>query len=130
VRYLLDTTWAADYLRARRPVVTAIKEREPEGLAISVVTLAELFSGIEEARDRTSAERGLAEFLSRVRVLGVDEQVCRIWGREDTRLSRAGTPIGDIDLFIVATALAHDLTLCTQNRKHFERIPSLQIVSL
>lgn len=130
MQYLLDTSWAANYLRAKAPFVEAIKKFGPDGLAISVVTLAELFSGLEEARDRTKAERGLAEFLSRVQVLGIDEQICQIWGQEDTRLGRAGTPIGDLDLFIAATTLAHGLTLCTQNRKHFERIPDLKLVSL
>lgn len=128
--YLLDTTWAANYLRAKTRFIAAIKEREAEGLAISVVTLGELFSGLEEARDRAAAEQGLAEFLSRVRVLGLDEQICRIWGREDARLSRVGKPIGDLDLFIAATALARGLTLCTQNRKHFERVEELKILSL
>jgi predicted nucleic acid-binding protein len=37
--------------------------------------------------------------------------------------------IGDIDLFIAATCLHHDLTLLTTNRIHFQRIPGLRIVA-
>lgn len=33
----------------------------------------------------------------------------------------------DPDLLIAATALHHDLTLVTRNRKHFERIPGLDL---
>ena len=68
--------------------------------------------------------------LSEVQVLGVDEAIARAWGEEDARLTLAGQKIGDIDLFIAATALAHNLTLCSQNRKHFERVKGLKIESL
>jgi predicted nucleic acid-binding protein len=32
-----------------------------------------------------------------------------------------------MDLLIAATALDHDLTLVTRNRRHFERIPDLTL---
>ena len=38
--------------------------------------------------------------------------------------------IGDMDLLIAATAIRHDLTLLTNNRRHFERIPSLAVESI
>lgn len=63
-------------------------------------------------------------------MLGIDEAVARAWGDEDARLTLAGQKIGDLDLFIAATALAHNLTLCSQNRKHFEQVPGLKVVSL
>lgn len=33
------------------------------------------------------------------------------------------------DLFIAATAIAHSLPVATINKKHFERIESLEIIS-
>ncbi len=33
----------------------------------------------------------------------------------------------DADLLIAATALEHDLTLMTQNLRHFNRIPDLKL---
>lgn len=35
--------------------------------------------------------------------------------------------IGDIDLLIAATALTHDLTLITRNRKDFQHVPGLKL---
>ena len=35
--------------------------------------------------------------------------------------------IENVDLLIAATALVHDLTLLTFNRRHFERIPDLRL---
>jgi len=38
--------------------------------------------------------------------------------------------IGDCDLLIGATALRHNLTLLTNNRRHFERIEGLHMESV
>ena len=38
--------------------------------------------------------------------------------------------IGDSDIWIAATALQYDLTLLTNNRRHFERIEGLRLESV
>ena len=35
--------------------------------------------------------------------------------------------IADMDILIAATAIAHDLTMLTRNRRHFERVPGLRL---
>ena len=37
---------------------------------------------------------------------------------------------GDLDILIAAAAIVRDATLVTQNIKHFQKIPGLQVVSL
>ena len=64
----------------------------------------------------------LNRFLQSVAVIGLDEETAQIFGRERGRLRTAGMMIGDFDLLIGATALQYDLTLLTNNRRHFERI--------
>ena len=130
MQYLLDTDWIAAYLRATSAFVTAIDDRRTEGIAMSVVTLAELFSGVSQSSQPAKAEEQLRRFARGAPILGIDDRIARIWGEQDARLTRVGTKIGDLDLFIAATALAHGLTLCTQNRKHFERVDGLKIISL
>ncbi len=41
------------------------------------------------------------------------------FGRQRHRLRQASFTIGDLDLFIAATCLQHNLTLLTNNRRHF-----------
>ena len=65
-----------------------------------------------------------------VSVLGIDEEVTRIFGRERGRLRGLRRSIGDLDLLIGSTAIRHNLTLLTNNRRHFELLESLRIVSL
>jgi predicted nucleic acid-binding protein len=42
-------------------------------------------------------------------------------------LRSRGLLIPDLDLFIAATALEHDLILLSRNRRHFDRISGLNI---
>ena len=65
-------------------------------------------------------------FLALVDIVGLDDETARIFARERARL-RAGNPIENFDLLIGATALRHDLTLLTNNRRHSERIQGLAI---
>ena len=65
-----------------------------------------------------------------VDVISIDDEVCRVFATERGRLRSAGNPIGDFDLLIGATAIRHDLTLLTNNRRHFERMDGLRIVSV
>ena len=38
--------------------------------------------------------------------------------------------VGDFDLMIAATCLRHGLQICTNNRRHFEAVEGLSIVSI
>jgi predicted nucleic acid-binding protein len=38
--------------------------------------------------------------------------------------------IADFDLMIAATCLRHDLTVLSNNRRHFERVEGLTIISM
>ena len=130
VRYLVDTDWVIHYLKGRRPFVERLRVLEEQGLAISVINLGELYEGVYGATEPEKREQGLKDFLQGVTVLGLDEETCRIFGQERQRLRRAGNLPGDLDLFIGATALRHNLIVLTNNRSHFERIESLRIESL
>jgi tRNA(fMet)-specific endonuclease VapC len=61
--------------------------------------------------------------------LPLDAIIVQIFTIQKLKLERSGVRLEDFDLFIAATALAHDLTLVTNNIKHFERIPKLKIYS-
>lgn len=62
--------------------------------------------------------------------LDVDAATATLFARERSRLRRAGTPIGDFDLLIGATALRYNLTLLSNNRRHFQRISGLNLLSV
>ena len=129
MRYLIDTDWAIGYLRDVPDIADRVDELIPEGLGLSVISLAELYEGIYTSRDRPGGEEALQGFLSLVEIIPLDDETCRAFGRERGRLRAAGTLMGDMDILIGATAVRHNLTLLTNNRRHFERIQGLAIVS-
>jgi tRNA(fMet)-specific endonuclease VapC len=131
MRFLIDTDWAIHYLNKHAGIVERLQElQQQEGLGLSIVSLAELYEGVFYSRDPDGDERDLQDFLRGVTILGIDEEVCKIFGRERGRLRAAGMLVGDFDLLIGASALRHNLTLLTNNRRHFERIAGLRIESL
>ncbi|SRR6266511_3545593 len=130
VRYLIDTDWMIDHLNQVDRVVNRLKELRPQGLALSVISLAELYEGVYYARDPDKSQAALDAFLEDVAVLGIDEEICRRFGKERGRLRKEGQLIGDFDLLIGSTALQHNLTVLTNNRRHFELIESMQSESV
>jgi tRNA(fMet)-specific endonuclease VapC len=129
--YLIDTDWVIDHFHHIERVTRRLEELAPQGLALSIISLAELYEGVYYARDPNQSEAVLQRFLTpSLSVLGIDEETCKIFGRERGRLRAAGLTIGDFDLLIAATALQYDLTLLTNNRRHFERVEGLRIESV
>ncbi len=129
LKYLIDTDWVVYYFKGRQAIVKRLDALEDESLAISVVTLAELYDGLYGSRNPRKREQDLKGFLQWVTVLGLDEETCRLFGQERSRLRQAGSLPGDMDLLIGATALRHDLTMLTNNSNHFARIAGLRIES-
>ena len=51
----------------------------------------------------------------------------RIWYSLSRWLRRRGEPVGDLDLQIAGVAVSRGLTLVTNNTRHFDRVPDLQL---
>ncbi len=130
MRYLLDTDWAIEYLRGTERFALRIASLLPQGVAISIVSVAELYEGVAAAPDWHASEREVMRLVGFLDLLDIDLEIARTFGIERRRLRAAGQGIGDMDLLIGATALRHELTLLTNNRRHFERIPNLAIESI
>ena len=129
--YLIDTDWVIDHLRQVEATTRRLEEFTPAGLAMSIVSLAELYEGVYYSRDPVQSEEVLKNFLNpELQILGIDEETCQIFGKERGRLRQQGQSIGDMDLFIAATSLQHNLTLLSNNRRHFELVEGLEIISI
>lgn len=128
-RYLLDTDWVIHYLNANATVVERVDACRADGVAVSILTVGELYEGVFGSTDPKDTERTVEQFLRGVPILGIDEPIARRFGKERARLRAAGQLIGDVDLLIGATALTHGLTLLTNNRRHFERFEGLVLES-
>jgi tRNA(fMet)-specific endonuclease VapC len=68
-------------------------------------------------------------FLSRFQVVAPDFDVAWRASRISRYLRRRGSPVGDHEAWIAATALVRDVPLVTRNPRHFQRIPELRLLS-
>jgi predicted nucleic acid-binding protein len=112
-RGLLDTTVfiAGESGRALRA------EHLPERAAISIVTKAELRAGVLAAEDIAVRDRRLAtlEAVARIAVLPIDDGVDRAWAQMRAYLAAAGRRVNANDVWIAATAAAHEMPVVTQD---------------
>lgn len=74
--YLIDTDWVINHLLGREETIKKLQELKPAGLALSVISLAELYEGVYYAKNPASSEKGLKNFLKDVKILGVNQAVC------------------------------------------------------
>jgi predicted nucleic acid-binding protein len=108
---LLDTDVLVDHLRGHRRINLV----DP-AWKISVVTRCELFAG------RNTDEPSLRRTLDQLGELLINRAIAELAGRI-RRTAQLAVP----DALIAATALEHDLSLMTRNRRHFERVPGLTL---
>jgi len=116
---LVDTDILIDYLRGQAAAV-AFLEANIDSVSISAVTVAELFQGVREGRERTE----LATMLSAMVVLPLTQEIAEQAGlfRRDYRASLG---CGLADCMIAATAAKHRLELATLNARHFQMLPQV-----
>ena len=125
--YLIDTDWIIDFLKGEREVVDRLLLLREAGLAVSIISLAELYEGIYSSKNADKHRNGLTDFLSKVEVLGIDEEVCKIFGKERATLRKQGKLIDNFDLLIAAICMRYGRVLITDNLKHFCKISGLKI---
>ncbi len=131
MKYLIDTDWMIDHMKGEDRIVRKLKILAPEGMAISVITLAEIYEGVYHSKDPAKSQQLLDDFLApELEVLNVDQEICKVFGRERGKLRRLKKTISDFDLLIASTTLHYDLTLLTNNRRHYEMVEGLKILSL
>jgi tRNA(fMet)-specific endonuclease VapC len=123
--YLLDTSVWIGYLKGVPALVLRVQS-EPQ-IGISSVSLGELYYGARKSQRVEANLRRLEVLRSEVPVFEVDTTVAEVYGMVRADLERQGTPIGPNDLWIAATARAHDLVLVSRNQREFVRIAGLRL---
>ena len=125
-KFMLDTDTVSYALRHHGGVAESMVQRKPSELCISALTLAELRYGA--SRRQSKRLHGLIDsFIVDVAVVPFDDTCATRYGLLASDLAAQGSPIGDFDTLIAAHAIALDLTLVTNNGKHFLRVPELRV---
>jgi tRNA(fMet)-specific endonuclease VapC len=126
LEYMLDTDTVSFALRGFGGVGARLLAQHPSAICMSAISLAELRYGADRRRSR-KLHSLIDAFAAAVTVAAFDAEVAARFGSVAAGLVRQGTPIGNFDALIAAHALALDLTLVTNNTKHFERVKGLRL---
>ena len=123
---LLDTDICIELLRGNFNVIER-RQGYDEKIAISFMTVAELYYGAEKSNNISKNTNLIAEFLLTVEILHSDLEILIKFGKLKAFLGKAGNILSDADLFIAATAIVKCNMLVTGNVNHFKRIEELRI---
>jgi tRNA(fMet)-specific endonuclease VapC len=94
---------------------------------ISTITISEIIYGAEKSQRPDFHLNNLETILlPAVNILSFDTKAAYVCGRIRAELEKRGTPLDLADLEIASIAIANNMTLVTNNVRHFERVPLLQ----
>jgi tRNA(fMet)-specific endonuclease VapC len=125
IQYLLDTNIVIYVIKHRPIEVLATFNVHANRMAISSITLAELFHGAEKSSKPGHNYSVIEDFTSRLEVLPYATKAAQHYGSIRSELERRGQPIGVNDLHIAAHARSEGLVLVTNNLKEFDRVSGL-----
>ncbi|HEX4894820.1 MAG TPA: PIN domain-containing protein [Solimonas sp.] len=128
MRYLLDSDVLAAAVKGRLPVVLRLAQLKPSDVAISVLSRVEAETALR-LQPRAQARYGklLKEFLAAVPVLDFGAAEAQQAVALGAYLQPAGEKLAAMDLWLAATAVAHQLTLVTDRTQAFSAVPNLDV---
>ena len=127
--YLLDTDTVIHILKGNPVVEANVRKHLHEPIKIGVITLMELYYGAYKSQRVTSNLAKIKTIEKALEIAPLGEEIIEIFGREKARLEMTGTALDDFDLILGCCALAHNLTLVTNNVRHFKRIGGLKLAN-
>jgi len=127
LKYLLDTNIVI-YVIKRRPIeVLGLFNEHAGRMAISAITLSELYHGAEKSAKVSQNLEVIEEFSSLLEVLPYTAKASAHYGSIRSSLEKAGQPIGVNDLHIAAHARSEGLVVVTNNVSEFARVSGLML---
>ena len=94
---------------------------------ISFMTNAEIERGMRLANWEVKKREEMKRFLAaKFAIIHTNDEICRKWAEI---MSIKGHHIAYADAWIAATAMAYKIPLITHNRKHFEGVAGLKMIS-
>jgi predicted nucleic acid-binding protein len=102
---------------------------EGQQLLVAAQSVAELRFGALFKNWGERKRRRLEVLLSSLVVVHTDDEICTAWARVRSEALTKGRPIGAGDAWIAATARALDIPLVTHNRRDFDFLENITLIS-
>ena len=89
----------------------------------------ELYYGAYKSKKFSSNIAKIRKIENAFEIIPTGKESAENFGMLKASLEKSGTRLDDFDLIIASCALAHNLTLVTNNLKHFSRIEGLKVAN-
>jgi tRNA(fMet)-specific endonuclease VapC len=123
---LLDTDVCIEILRGNQRIIEKRIDCD-ERVAISFMSVAELYYFAERSKFRQKNINAIEEFLLSIDVINTDLEILKIFGEIKSNLYKKNILLPDADILIASVAITKCTKLITGNTKHFNRFENLTI---
>lgn len=127
--FLLDTDTVIYALKGEPKVLDRLRVHLHDPLYISTITLMELYYGACKSQQIEANLAKVKTIENSFPILSPGPETTETFGRMKAGLETVGARLADLDLIIAAIALSRNLTLVTNNHKHFGRIQGLKLTN-
>jgi len=130
IKYAPDTNIISYYLRGNQTIITRLANETDNGntVVISPMVFYEIKRWLLTLN--SSKKLALFETMSSLSGIGsINREILEAASVLFSYLQKKGITLGDNDILIAAYCVHHDLTLVTNNEKHFLDIPKLKVVN-
>lgn len=128
MKYLLDTNICI-YIIKKKPeeVIKRFLKMKPDSIAISSITVSELYYGVAKSSKPNENTIALEQFILPLTVINYNKEDSISYGKLRAKLEQKGKLIGAMDMLIAAQALNRDLILVTNNEREFKKVEGLSV---
>ena len=122
----LDTDVLIEHKRAvkkNKKETLLYKLSEKYSIAVTVITVFELLRG-----DNSDEDKFWNEFFNSIHIFDFDIESCKIASKIDKELTGSGNKLDVRDIFIASICIKNNVSLATNNQRHFERINVLNLI--
>jgi tRNA(fMet)-specific endonuclease VapC len=125
---LVDTDILSFYFKGDSKVVEKFNDylKEFDVINISIITYYEILGGLRFKKAEKQIKE-FEEFVNNNSIIHISEESAKISGHIYADLRQKGITIGTSDILIAGIAIENELTLITNNEKHYESIRGLKI---
>ena len=126
---LIDTNIVSYIFNGHSLAYAYEKRLRGHTLLVAGQTVAEMRFGAFRANWGERRRDSLERLLARYTVVYPNDAICTLWARSLSDRYAAGRPLDESDAWIAATALAFEVPLVTHNRRDFDFLDKLTLIS-
>lgn len=125
---LVDTDILSFYFKGDQKVIEHFNNylKEFDVINISIITYYEILGGLKFKKAQKQVKE-FEDFVNNNTIIHISEESAKISGDIYADLRQKGITIGTSDILIAGIAIENELTLITNNEKHYESIEGLRI---